>query len=145
VRFAALLCTSLNRSLLILLDRAVCRSSVRACGAAREGEPSYFLCAAPSLPARRLRDVEIVSPYLKDRLEFEGLRRRHVGRPDPQRVRTLKRVKSWPKSIGVRADSPTRTWTRCSRNRASINSSSWGSAHILVWSRPCDFAAELGY
>src|SRR5215469_10263965 len=88
---------------------------------------------------------KIVSPYLKDRLEFEGLRRRHVGRPDPQRVRTLKRVKSWPKSIGVRADSPTRTWTRCPRNTASINSSSWGSAHILVWSRQCDFAAELGY
>ena len=96
------------------------------CGAA--GAASRVLCAASSLPPRRLRDLEVHRASAEGRVVAKGLRVRHVGWRDSQRIRTATgRYRAL--ETGARAASPTRTWTSSSRGTASRGSSSSGSSH----------------
>src|SRR5207249_530135 len=55
--------------------------------AARKAELPRFLCAASSIPSRRLRDLEVHCAGSEGSLVAKVLRIRRVGRRDPPRVR----------------------------------------------------------
>jgi hypothetical protein len=53
---------------------------------------SRFLCAASSIPSRRLRDLEVHCAHSEGGVVAKELRIRHVGRRDSSRVRAGKQV-----------------------------------------------------
>src|SRR5215510_13260517 len=80
-------------------SKSLCSSYVAspACGA--EGGASCFLCAASSLPSRRLRDLEVHGAYAEGSLVAKDLRKRHVGWRDPPRIRTATRRYRGPRAL----------------------------------------------
>ena len=60
------------------------------CGA--EGEAARLLCAASSIPSRRLRDLEVHCANSEGSVVAQDLRIWHVGWRDPPRVRASSRA-----------------------------------------------------
>ena len=123
----------------------LCSSYVASPECCAEGGASRLLCAASSIPSRRLRDLEIHCAYAEGSLVSKDLRKRHVGWRDPPRIRTSTGRYRGPRALVFQWLCQHRFGFAAQKARHPSSSSSSGLiAHTCV-EATVRFAAELGY